>query len=160
MTASNDVVAAHRPELFEDAVAIADEYRDEGWTALALQPTLVQPMGPDARGLEVVVPTDEFDRVERAVEADDAEFAATDVYSRLVERVALCLVVVEDRPTETAVVVPLSYDVDDAGPMLEAARDRGQLLTHLRPADDNDRIVTVAHDDPGLFVPGMGTLGE
>ncbi|WP_267641803.1 DUF7529 family protein [Haloarchaeobius amylolyticus] len=164
-----DVVAAQRDDLLADATAIADEYREAGWTAHALEPTEVRPLtGDDTAeqhvGLEVVVPADQFEPVDAAVTAENAGFDASEVYSRRVESVALVIVAVADPATETAVVVPLHYDVAAAEPMLDTAQERGELLTHVRPADapendpDGGRVVTFAHDDPSLFVPGMGSL--
>ncbi len=166
-----DVVAAHRDELLEDAAAIAAEYRDAGWNARTLEPTEVTPLtddGADARdelpnvGIEVVVPADQFGPVEAAVATEAATFDASEVYSRRVDSVALVIVAVADTATESAVVIPLYYDIEAATPMLDAARERGELLTHVRPAEGPDgtdtSVVTFAHDDPSLFVPGMGSL--
>ncbi|WP_439028372.1 DUF7529 family protein [Haloarchaeobius sp. DT45] len=176
-------VTPHRDELYADAAAIAAEYREAGWTAHALEPTTVRPLsgGGDGAeggvsdeatdpglGFEVVVSAAQFDPVEAAVAAEDATFDASEVYTRLVDDLALLVVAVVDSATETAVVFPLYYAVETARTTLVAARDRGELLTHLRPGDvdtDGDEadetsqnVVTFAHDAPSLFVPERVSL--
>lgn len=140
-------------ELLEDAEAIAAEYREDGWDVETLRPGDISRVRNDERvGLSVLVPDDEYETVETLVERERTSFDAAEVYRRAVGDVVFAIAVERDEATETAVVVPLYYRPREAGEVLEAALEEGQLRLHLRPPSV-ENWVTFGHDEPSLFVP-------
>lgn len=143
-------------DLLEDARAIAEEYREEGWDAVVLEPADISPVEETERtGLDVTVSAEEYEVVADLIEEGDVTISAADVYYRpLAEegsdrRVALA--VERDEETETAVFVPLSYDIGDCRSVFETALVEEQLLIHVT-ADPDDGWVSFSHDDPSLFL--------
>ncbi|SEQ95604.1 DUF7529 family protein [Natrinema salaciae] len=143
-------------ELLEDARAIAEEYREDGWDSVVLEPTRVAPVDRDERvGLDVTVSADEYAAVEDLIEAGTVEITAADVYYRPLadadsdRRVALA--VERADADETAVFVPLAYDVTDCRAVFETALLEEELFLHVT-ADSTERWVSFSHDDPSLFL--------
>ncbi|MFC6769143.1 DUF7529 family protein [Natrinema soli] len=143
-------------DLLEDARAIAEEYREEGWDAVVLEPADISPVEEAERtGLDVTVSAEEYEVVADLIEEGDVTISAADVYYRpLAEegsdrRVALA--VERDEETETAVFVPLSYDIGDCRSVFETALVEEQLRIHVT-ADPDDGWVSFSHDDPSLFL--------
>lgn len=155
-------------ELLEDAAVIAEEYRDDGWDAVVLEPEAVVPVERDSRtGFDVRVSSEAFDLVESLVETGDVTVTAADVYYRPPDddtdrRVAL--VVERDEETETAVFVPLAYDLAASRPVFEAALEAERLQVHVTPTPENEAIdadgwVSFSHDDPSLFLEEADVRG-
>ena len=149
-------------ELLADARAIADDYRESGWDAAALEPEAVDPIeDADRVGLGVTVSTDEYDLVEGLADDEGVDFGIADVYYRPVDgddhrsvdeddrRFAIA--VERDESTETAVVLPLTYSIEAAQSVFERALAEETLRLHVRPASATEWIV-FSHDDPSLFV--------
>ncbi|MDS0473585.1 hypothetical protein [Natrinema sp. 1APR25-10V2] len=143
-------------ELREDARAIAEEYREDDWDAVVLEPDGVSPVESDERiGLDVRVSREEYETVADLIEEGDVTITAADVYYRPLadegsdRRVALA--VERDEDSETAVFVPLSYDISDARSVFETALVEEELLIHVA-ADPADGWVSFSHDDPSLFL--------
>ncbi|WP_226040448.1 hypothetical protein [Natrinema sp. DC36] len=143
-------------DLLEDARAIAEEYREDGWDAVVLEPVGTSPVEEAERtGLDVDVTAEEYELVAELIEDGDVTISAADVYYRPLaaeesdQRVAL--VVERDEESETAVFVPLSYDIGDCRSVFETALVEEQLLIHVT-ADPEDGWVSFSHDDPSLFL--------
>lgn len=147
-------------EVMADMEATAEEYREAGWETLALHPGEVTtlPAGPtdeggfvdDRVGFDVLVPGDEFERVQELVA--DADFDAYEAY-RAEEGDVVFLVVAMKAPDEgLAVVYPLYYRVTEAQPMIEEARQKGLLKSWVRPLDDEERVV-FSQEDPEPMLP-------
>ncbi|WP_254522616.1 DUF7529 family protein [Natrinema caseinilyticum] len=143
-------------DLLEDARDIAAEYRDDGWNAVVLEPTGVSPVESDERiGLDVTVSDDEYDLVSDRIETGGITISAADVYYRPLadggsdRRVALA--VERDEDEETAIFVPLSYDITEARSVFETALVDEELLIHVL-SDPDDGWVSFSHDDPSLFL--------
>ncbi|WP_408959551.1 hypothetical protein [Natrinema sp. 74] len=143
-------------DLLEDARAIAEEYREDDWDAVVLEPDGVSPVESDDRiGLDVSVSAEEYDAVAGLIEEGDVTISAADVYYRPLadegsdRRVALA--VERDEEGETAIFVPLSYDISDARSVFETALVEEQLLIHVLAAPENG-WVSFSHDDPSLFL--------
>ncbi len=143
-------------ELREDARAIAEEYREDDWDAVVLEPDGVSPVESDDRtGLDVRVSREEYETVADLIEEGDVTITAADVYYRPLadegsdRRVALA--VERDEDSETAVFVPLSYDISDARSVFETALVEEEMLIHV-VADPADGWVSFSHDDPSLFL--------
>lgn len=175
-------VTDHWGAVIEDAHATAEQYRERGWTVVALHPGDVtvltgQPRTaaehvartapeqsdggraagedsePDPRrlGFDVVVPGDEFDRLQ-AVLADRPVGDCT-VFGAAGSGVVYLVVALETADESAAALVPLYYDRTDREALREVADEHG-LYTHVRPLA-NDRVVTVEHDDPDPFFPAL-----
>jgi hypothetical protein len=143
-------------ELLADARAIAEEYRDAGWDAVVLEPTAVSPVDRAERdGFDVEVSPEEYAVVENLVDEAGAAITAADVYHRSPaagsddRRVAIA--VERDEDGETAVIVPLTYDVSASRSVLETALVEEELLVHVT-ADPDGEWVSFSHDDPSLFL--------
>ncbi|MFD1565630.1 hypothetical protein ACFR99_19055 [Haloarchaeobius amylolyticus] len=143
-------------DLLTDARAIADEYREDGWDAVVLEPTVVSPVEQDERtGLDVTVSADEYDIVAGLIEEGDVTITAADVYYRPLaeegsdQRVALA--VERDDNSETAIFLPLSYDITASRSVFETALLEEELLVHVM-AEPEVGWVSFSHDDPSLFL--------
>ena len=167
-------------ELLEDAAAIAEEYRENDWDAVVLEPAAVVPVEREERiGLDVRVSDEEYALVADLVEGGDVTISAADVYYRPPEtdtEARIALAVERDEDTETAVFVPLCYDLEDetTRSVFETALATEELLVHVttgsepaaageagsesesEPEADSDHEpedwVTFSHDDPSLFL--------
>lgn len=132
----------------DDMEATAAEYREAGWEALVVRPGDVTPLDGDPFGLDVLAPTEEVETLEELVA--DVTFDTSHVLRAEEGGVRFCIVAVEAGEDEVAVVVPVFYDVDEAAPLAERAREEGVTYTHVRPPSDDARV-TFTHDDPSLF---------
>lgn len=133
--------------VFDDTEATAAEYRDRGWTALALHPGDVNPIVDEAR-LHVLLPGSEFDAVNDLLSGVAIE--SVRVYAAAGETASYRLVVAENSSAEIAVCVPTFVLDADREAIEAAAADAGELGIRLRPLDDRDRVEFVV-DDPGLY---------
>ncbi|MFC6716317.1 hypothetical protein ACFQGT_07565 [Natrialbaceae archaeon GCM10025810] len=157
-------------ELLGDAETIAEDYADAGWDVTTVEPVDVTPVDDEERsGLAVLVSPAEYEAVEAAVDREEATFGAAEVYYRALEDLQLALAVEVDEESETAVFVPLYYEISSARGVLEAALEEGQLRIYVHPGSvdegeadaasdgtsqptSEDRWVVFFHDDPSLFV--------
>lgn len=144
-------------ELLEDAVAIAEEYQDNGWDAIVLEPDAVAPVDREERtGFDVRVSADEYDLVAELIDCGDVTVTAADVYYRPPEdgdERRIALVVERDEDTDTAVFLPLTYDLGESRSVFETALADGELLLHVTTADTaTDGWVSFSHGDPSLFL--------
>ncbi|ADB59292.1 hypothetical protein Htur_0392 [Haloterrigena turkmenica DSM 5511] len=158
--------ASRWTELLEDAAAIAEEFRDNGWDAVVLEPEVVAPVDREDRaGLDVGVSGEEYALVESLIARGDVTVSAADVYYRPPEsddEARIALVVERDEDTETSVFVPLRYDLEDEATrsMFEAALASKEVFVHVTPAeaagattdDEPGNWVSFSHDDPSLFL--------
>lgn len=143
-------------DLLADARTIAEEYREDGWDAVVLEPTAVSPVDTEERtGLDVTVSVEAYGVLEDLIEEGNVTITAADVYYRPPadessdRRVALT--VERDEVSETAVFVPLAYDLADCRAVFETALVEEELLTHVTAAE-TERWVNFSHDDPSLFL--------
>lgn len=143
----------HWAALLDDAAATARIYREEGWDVLELHPTDAAAL-TDAEdpGIEVTVPTDEFERFDSWVEG--GRFGAYEVYRAETGRVFL-LVVARDETNRRMVCVPAHYGFESVSALADRADATGRFLTHVLESDGGR--VTLTHDDPGPFLPGGGS---
>lgn len=145
-------------ELLADAASIAEEYRENDWDAVVVEPEAVAPVEREERtGFDVRVSDAEYELVETLVHDGDVEITAAEVYYRppedgTEERRRVALAVERDEATETAVIVPLTYDVADARSVFERALREEELLVHVTMTDDPEKWISFSHDDPSLFL--------
>lgn len=149
-----DAVTDHWEALMGDMSELADEYRDRGWDAHEIHPgdiTTVTTEDADRRGIDVLAPDNEFDPVEAAVEAG-TEFDNATVYRALTNGVLFLLVVLEDEPSETVVLVPAYYSPAEDRAFVQYLNTIDAVQIHVRPLDERT-IVTFEASEPSLFLP-------
>ncbi|SEH16954.1 hypothetical protein SAMN04487967_2883 [Natronorubrum sediminis] len=159
--------------LLEDARAIAEEYQANGWETIVLEPEEITPVAREERtGFDVAVSADEYNLLEDVIERGDVTVTAAEVYYRpppdeSAQRLALAIE--RDDEHETAVVVPLAYEITDAQHVFETALVQEELLVHVLsegestdvdasaaaergPNHETERWISFSHDDPSLFL--------
>ncbi|MFC7156042.1 hypothetical protein ACFQPA_11305 [Halomarina halobia] len=136
-------------QVIDDMEATADAYREEGYDVVALHPGDVT-TADDGSGFDVVVPGEEFERVQAQVGA--AALDQTEVFRAANDGVVYVLVVVRDDDVGVAVCCPLYYAPERIGEVREYAAETGQVLTYLRSLS-SEEAVAVAFDSPELFFP-------
>jgi hypothetical protein len=142
----------HWEDLMEDVAATADIYREEGWEVLELHPGDVTALDdPDEFGLDVLVPDDQFERLESWVA--EGRFGEFEVY-RAESGMVFLLVVTRDETHRRAVCLPAYYGFEAVPGLAARAEREGRFLTHVRRLDGER--VTFTHDDPAPFFPGGG----
>lgn len=141
-------VQAYWSDLLDDMTATADEFRDRGWDVLELHPGDVTVVDAERRGFDVLVPDDEFEKLEAWVA--DCTFDEHDVYLAPRE-IVFGLVVLRDTDRERAVCCPLYYGSEDLEALGDMVQTEGRLLTHVRRL--SEEYVTFVHEQPQLFFP-------
>lgn len=143
-----DEVVTHWEAVVEDMHATAREYREAGWETVALHPGDVHVLREesDRDGLDVVVPGDEFAALRELVA--DRSFDSYELYRADAGSMVYGLVVLEAAGDDSAVLVPVYYEVDE----LERLAGTDSLYTHVRPLS-REEIVTFTHQDPSPFFP-------
>ncbi|WP_254542807.1 DUF7529 family protein [Halomarina pelagica] len=134
-------------QVIDDMEATADEYREEGYDVVALHPGDVT-TPDDGSGFDVVVPGEEFERVQALVASSSLD--ETEVFRAEEEGVVYVLVVVRDGDAGVAVCCPLYYAPDRIDGVRESAAETGQVLTYVRSLS-SDEAVAIAFDRPELF---------
>lgn len=159
-----DRVVGPWEHVMEDMQATAERHRDAGRTVIELHPGDVGTLTGEPRtaaerqegvdlanrrlGFDVVVPGDEYERLERALA--DRSVERYEVFRA--EGAGMVFLLVDVRCGEDcAVLIPAYYDQNDRGALERIARDHG-LQAHVRPLSA-DTIVTIDFDDPGPFFP-------
>lgn len=148
-------------DVWEDVVAdmeaTAAEYREDGWETCELHPGDVTALpvstAPEQKrtGLDVLVPGDEFEKVESFVE--EGSFDGYDVFRAMQSGVVFLVVAMTDEAARRAVVFPLYYRLDHAREMLARVAERGELRTWIHPLDAERRVVFVHESPDGLLPP-------
>jgi hypothetical protein len=141
----------HWEELLGDMSDIADGYRDSGWGVLELHPGDVTVVTESRRGLDVLVPDDEFAQLEGWVA--DGTFPEHEVY-RAEAGLVFLLVVLRNPADERAVCCPSYYPHAEAERLRGVAEAEGRLYTHVRNLAEE--YVTFTHEEPAEFFPAEG----
>lgn len=150
--------------VMDDMQATAERHRDAGRTVIELHPgdvgTLTgeprtaaeQKQGVDLSnrrlGLDVVVPGEEYERLEGVLADRDVE--RYEVFRAEGAGMVFLLVDVRLGKDYTA-LIPAYYDQNDRAALEGIARDHG-LQAHVRPLS-SDTVVTIDFDDPSPFFP-------
>lgn len=142
-------VIGHWEAVIDDMEATAAEYREAGWTVIELHPGDVTVLDDDLVGFDVLIPDDEFDRLETTV--DDATLDETEVFRADRGGIIFALAVVRDAKEEVAVCCPLYYDEEGATTLRKWAEQTGQIDTYVRTLT-SDQAVTISHDDTEPFL--------
>jgi len=144
----------------EDARRIAQQHRDEGWTAVVVPAVDTSPVPEAAEkaysGFVHVVPASLADEVAAACE--QSEFPRYDVYRRRVGGEFFFVVELLDADTETALLIAGTYRVADAAALYRQADREGVVRTHLTRLN-GEHLGAVEHGAiMKLFPDGMDTL--
>lgn len=132
------------------AAAMADEYRDRGWTARELHPGDSVLVDSERRtGLDVLLQGSEYEALESLTE--ECTFTDVEVFRAEHGSMIYLLVVEKDPDSETVVFVPAYYDPESSQEPLETIRSDGELRLFCRRL--NDDYVEFVHGDVGPFLP-------
>lgn len=136
--------------VMEDMAATATGYREAGYSVLELHPGDVAVENDERYGLDVLVPGEEYDELERVTAA--ATFDSYEVYHAREAGMTFLLLVLTDPEAEQAVCCPAYYDDRDVEALERRSHAEGAMHTHVRPLD-HETWVTFTHDEPDLFFP-------
>ncbi len=139
-------------DLITDAATTADQYRRRGWEAVVLHPETVTPLTDTPYGLDVRIPSGEFNQLGDIVA--HATFDSSDVYRTDQHTVRFFVIVVEAPTEEWTVIIPAYLRLDDTDALAAIARDEGRMYTHVHPVPQTGRV-TFTHDDPAVFFSGV-----
>lgn len=140
-------------QVMEDMEATAEEYRDRGWQAIPIHPGDVAVFSEDLdrTGIELLPPDNEFDELAEAFD-DAGGFESAQVLRAETKGSVYVVVVLEDEPTETAVLLPAYYSPGEQEDFVDMIKSEGEVRIHVRPLDER-RVLTFTHQDPELFLP-------
>lgn len=155
-------VAQHSDELkdnwqraLSDMQAMAEDRENQGYETLAIPAGDTTPLSPDMGesdrwGLSHVVPGNYADDFEDLYEG--STFEETGVYQ--MDSGGYVFVVTEciDLDDEVVVFVAGTYDMRQAGGLVDAATEREKMYTHVKKLDGT-LLGTFEHDDPSAFFP-------
>jgi len=141
--------------VIEEMAAMATEHEDDGRETVTLHPgDVTVSAGEEAnakQGFDVVVPGEEYDRLREAV--SDLAFESYEVFRTVDQGLVFLLTVLTDTTGELAVFVPAYYPDTDVDELRVAVENSGgTLTTHVRPLDEDERVLFY-HEDPSLFFP-------
>jgi hypothetical protein len=146
--ATGPAIREHWEDMVAEMEAIAAEYRENGWSVLELHPGDVTVVTESRRGLDVLLPDDEFERF--ADWAAEGAFDEHEVY-RAEAGIVFLLVVLRDEATDRAVCCPAYYAFDEVETLRGIVEADGRLATHVRNLAEE--YVTVTHEEPAEFFP-------
>jgi hypothetical protein len=135
-------------EVIDDMEVTAEEYRAEGWEVLELHPGDITVLNDERYGLDVLVPSDEYEEVETL--ATEATFDSYEVYRAGESEMTFVLIVLEDPDSGRAVCCPVYYDESETEELARRAHAEGVMYTHIRPLAD-DRVVTFTYENTDHF---------
>lgn len=140
-------------QVMADMEATAEEYRDRGWQAIEVHPGDVAVFSEDLdrTGIELLPPDNEFDELADAFD-EAGGFESAQVLRAETEGSVYVVVVLEDEPTETAVLLPAYYSPGQHEDFLDMIQTEGEVRIHVRPLNER-RVLTFTNEDPELFLP-------
>lgn len=141
-------IREHWDDLVGDAEVTAAEFEDAGWETLVCHPGDVTVTDVERFGIDVLLPDDEYDRLEEWVK--DGSFDEFDVYRAETTMVWL-LLVAKDESAERAVCCPAYYGSSDLETLVDGLREHGHVPIYVRNL--MEEFVTFTSDRPGLLLP-------
>jgi hypothetical protein len=141
-------IREHWDDLVDDAEATAAEFEDAGWETLVCHPGDVTVTEVERFGIDVLLPDDEYDRLEAWVE--DGSFDEFDVYRAETTMVWL-LLVAKDESAERAVCCPAYYGASDLETLVDGLEEHGHVPIYVRNL--LEEFVTFTPDRPALLLP-------
>ncbi|OLZ41670.1 hypothetical protein A6E15_12045 [Natrinema saccharevitans] len=141
-------------QTLEDAEAIAQERRDEGWEVVTIvaahTDTVSRDMGGDDRfGLVHVIPNNYVETFTDVFDSD--EFTEYLVYGTEIDGFMFVVTELIDPETERSILIPSRYDLARADGMITSAEDEDALYTHVKTIDGTI-LGSFEHDEYELFV--------
>ena len=155
MAATREEAASGWTQTLDDMRAMAADREESGYETLTVQTGNTAPKGPDQGdddrwGLFYVVPGNVAD--ELGAFLDRADFEETGVYQATIGRDTFIVTEAIDHDAGMILFVAGAYRRGAAGPLVEAAMDRGRMYSHLRRVDGT-RLGSIEHEDPDAFFP-------
>lgn len=137
------------------ATEMERELRADGWEVATVRAGHVAPEPPesgdtDRFGLVYLAPGDAGDSLEAAV--DRGEFERYRTFGRRVGSDRYLLTRLTDPDRGLAALLVGAVDLTRVGPLAAAARERGEIHSHVQLLDGT-RVASFAHDDPDAFLP-------
>lgn len=128
-----------------DMESTASGYEAAGWETIVCHPgDVAVHQGEDRRGVDVLLPNDEYEAVEAAVE--ESEFDEYEVLTATHEGVVFAVVVMQDTDRELALLFPTYFEPDQ---FLAVAGDT--VTVYLRQLQGE--YVELELEEPDLFLP-------
>jgi hypothetical protein len=139
----------------EDMNALAAEYDDEGWETITIPAGDTAPEPPDSGvegrfGLVYVIPDNYVDPFEEGFET--GEFPRYDVFRNESRGQVFLVTVLADPDSETAIFVAGGFERRHSRPLMNTAREEGEMYTHLQTLDGT-QLGSFKHDEPEKFFP-------
>ncbi|MFC7114469.1 hypothetical protein ACFQH2_05160 [Natronoarchaeum sp. GCM10025703] len=154
MEASTESDRTVREQVLEAAGGLAEELREGGWEVRVVSAGHVTPVPPreskDDYGLVYIVPDSLGDELSALV--DRGSFDRYESFRRVTGTDLSLVTQFTDRANELAVILVGTVDLDRAGPLASAARERGELYSHVRLLDGT-LLATFQHENPAHFFP-------
>lgn len=153
---SDDPTAADGwTRLLTEMDAIASSIEDDGWETLTVpagDATAVTAEGgyTDTHGFTYVIPSDDAETFTDWFEP--GAFERTEVYRATGGASLFALSVLRDAASERAVLIAGVLDLAELADVERAAREAGEMYTHLFGVDGT-HLGSVRHDDPEPFFP-------
>jgi len=140
-----------------EANEMADRLRSEGYDVVTVRAGHVAPLAPDEGdddrfGLVYVAPDSVAESLLALVER--AAIDEYEVFRRAVGGDLFVLVCLTDEDGRAAVLLVGAVTRAGAGPIVDAARERGVVHSHVELLDGT-RLLSVRHDDPAAFFPAL-----
>ena len=136
-------------QVIADMEATASDLESSGWTTLETHPGDVTVAQNRAEpGLDAVLPGNEFRSLEELLESG-VRFSEYEVFRAEGDTFEYALLVAEDPQRETAILLPLFYEVED---LIEVLQERPEILpVYLRRLDGE--TVSLELTEPELLLP-------
>jgi hypothetical protein len=134
--------------VIDDMEATAEDLADAGWETLVLHPgDVIIATKIEDPGIDTVLPNPEFESLADMVE-EGVTFDEYDVFRAGQESMEYALIVAKDTETNTAVLIPLYYQVPD---LAEIARGQDMVPIYLRTLEEDSVVLQLT--EPGLLLP-------
>jgi hypothetical protein len=155
ISASAEVTRSAWGDTLDEMEAMAEELEAEGWETLTIAAGHTAPENPDSGegdrfGLTHVVPDNKAEPFEELFEP--GAFTRYGVYRNDVEGREFVLTVLYDDDREAAILVAGSYELRHAIGCVAAAKEAGEMYTHVQTLDKT-HLGSFEHDDYELFFP-------
>lgn len=140
-------------DVIDDMERTAEKYEEQGWKTITLYVgDVTTTVETDEPNLDILVPDNQFGRVETLVENTEGSFKTYDVY-RQGQGDLIFLVVVTKNPTAgVAIFIPAYYSTNSDEDFVRTAREQNVIWTHLRSLSDESSI-SFEHEDVVPFLP-------
>jgi hypothetical protein len=141
----------------EDAQSLAENRaEEEGWDTLVIPAGDTAPETKEAGkfgrfGLTHVIPSNFADDM---AELTDGDFSGYDAYRAESDGRVFLVTELLSPEEEVAIYVVGTYELQNAGDLIQEAAENGVMYTHLQRLDGT-HVTSVAHEKPEKFFPNM-----